>query len=98
MLADRDVLATFFVVGDSMNTSTAQFLASMSAAGHSVPDHSRSRAYLASLPEVQVAERLTSTSDRVEQATGIRPSCFPSAVRIDGPRVRSVAASPGCPR
>ena len=67
----------------------------MATAGHSVQNHSRSHPHLASLPDGQIAEQLSSTSDRVEQATGIRPSCFRPPYGSTSPHVRSVAANLG---
>jgi len=95
VLADKGVHATFFVIGDYVNASTAPLLEAMSAAGHSVQNHTRSHPHLAPLSDVQIVEQLATTSDRVEQATGVRPSCFRPPYGSTGPRVRSVAASRG---
>ena len=95
MLADKGVRATFFVIGDYVNASTAPLLAAMSAAGHSVQNHSRSHPHLAALSAGQITEQLSSTSDRVEQATGVRPSCFRPPYGSTSAQVRSVAAAGG---
>ena len=95
VLAAHDVHATFFVVGDAVNGSTAPLLGAMSAAGHSIQNHSRSHPHLASLPDAEIAGQLSVTSDRVEQATGVRPSCFRPPYGSTSPRVRSVAAAQG---
>ena len=95
VLAAHGVLATFFVVGDAINGSTATTLAEMSATGHSVQNHSRSHPQLASLPDAQIAVQLSLTSDRVETATGVRPTCFRPPYGSTSPRVASVAAQQG---
>ncbi len=95
VLAARGVSATFFVVGDAINGSTAPLLAEMSAAGHSIQNHSRSHPPLASLPDAQIAAQLGVTSDRVEQATGVRPTCFRPPYGSTSPRVVSGASQQG---
>jgi len=95
VLADKGVRATFFVIGDYVNASTAPLLAAVSAAGHSVQNHSRTHPHLASLSPGQITEQLSSTSDRVEQATGVRPSCFRPPYGSTSAQVRSVAAAGG---
>ena len=85
VLADKGVHATFFVIGDYVNASTAPLLEAMSAAGHSVQNHTRSHPHLAPLSDVQIVEQLATTSDRVEQATGVRPSCFRPPYGSTGP-------------
>ena len=69
------VRATFFVVQFWAETYP-EVLKEIAAAGHEVGTHSATHSYMSRLSEAEIRSELTSSSDAIEKAAGVRPELF----------------------
>ncbi|MEZ5065688.1 MAG: polysaccharide deacetylase family protein [bacterium] len=78
LLAERDLTITFFVVGqDAIDPRNAESLASLSAAGHEIGNHSfRHEPWFHLYSESEIDGELARTEDALEAATSRRPVGF----------------------
>jgi peptidoglycan/xylan/chitin deacetylase (PgdA/CDA1 family) len=78
VMADLDLTATWFVVGlDAAQERNGPALASISAAGHEIGNHShRHEPWLHLYTEAELARELDQAEDAIESATGARPVGF----------------------
>lgn len=72
-LAEKQVKATFFLVGRSVGTHPDVVRREV-AEGHVVGNHTWSHPDLSKLGTDQITDELTSTADAVEAASGVRPT------------------------
>jgi peptidoglycan/xylan/chitin deacetylase (PgdA/CDA1 family) len=93
-LDQAGVPATFFVVGSAIGGREAT-LRRMTAAGHSVQNHTWNHPALTSLSDAAIRSQLTRTSDRIAGAIGTAPTCFRPPSRATNARVVAAAASVG---
>ncbi len=75
ILEQYNVHATFFCVGDHVRDAP-ELAQQEHAAGHIVANHSWNHPDLTTLSAEEVHAQLRTTSDAIEQATGVRPSFF----------------------
>jgi len=93
-LATAGVPATFFTVGYE-GAARPDLLRAEAAAGDSVEDHTWDHPDLTKLAPSEVASELSRTADVIQQATGVRPSCFRPPYEATNSTVVSIAASLG---
>jgi peptidoglycan/xylan/chitin deacetylase (PgdA/CDA1 family) len=72
VLRDAHAVATFFLIDDHVDASTAPLVRRMFAEGHAVALHASSRALMVKTPD-DLAALLTRQADRIERLTGQRP-------------------------
>jgi peptidoglycan/xylan/chitin deacetylase (PgdA/CDA1 family) len=94
VLAAAGVPATFFTVGYE-GAARPDLLRAEAAAGDSVEDHTWDHPDLTRLSSPEVASELSSTADVIQQATGVRPSCFRPPYEATNSTVVSIAAGLG---
>jgi peptidoglycan/xylan/chitin deacetylase (PgdA/CDA1 family) len=88
------VKATFFVLG--WKVDAYPYLArEMVARGHSLQVHSYQHFNLTTLSDARVTRELQHTSDAIQRATGVVPTCFRPPGGYTNRRVRALAASLG---
>ncbi len=77
-LKERDLTITFFVVGqDAALEKNKEVLASLSAAGHEIGNHSfKHEPWLHLYSEAEIEEELAHTEEHLERVTGHRPVGF----------------------
>ncbi len=75
MLADRNVHATFFVLGRNVKTNP-KTLQRMQKEGHLICNHTYDHVNLSQLGPADACSQLCQTSDAIEEVTGIRPIFF----------------------
>lgn len=73
ILAEYDVYATFFVVGDWAERFPESVLA-LHQAGHEVMNHSDQHDHYPKLSPQEILDDLNACNDKVEEITGIRPT------------------------
>jgi peptidoglycan/xylan/chitin deacetylase (PgdA/CDA1 family) len=94
VLAAYGVPATFFTVGYE-GAARPDLLRAEAAAGNAVEDHTWSHPDLTKLPASEVASQLALTADVIQQATGVRPTCFRPPYEATNSTVASIAGSLG---
>jgi peptidoglycan-N-acetylglucosamine deacetylase len=72
LLKDKGVHATFFLIDDYVNESTAPIVRRMAAEGHAIGQHTGQRWLLLKTPD-GLARKLTTAADKVERLSGQRP-------------------------
>jgi peptidoglycan/xylan/chitin deacetylase (PgdA/CDA1 family) len=75
MLADRDIKATFFVVGE-VAAENPDILRQIADQGHEIGNHSWSHPILSKKSAEFVHDELRKTDDVIRQVTGTRPTLF----------------------
>ena len=90
-LAAAGVPATFFTLGRE-GAARPDLLRDEVAAGDSVEDHTWDHPDLTTLSASDVASELGRTADIIQQATGVRPSCFRPPYEATDSTVVSIAA------
>ena len=75
ILAQYEVKATFFVVGEWVD-KYPESVKALHEAGHEVMNHSDTHPYMTKLSPEQMLEQVNACSDKVEQVTGVRPHLF----------------------
>lgn len=75
ILAEYDVKATFFVVGEWVD-KYPESVKALSDAGHEVMNHSNDHAHFSSLSTEQIIENVTACNDKIEAVTGVKPILF----------------------
>lgn len=73
ILAQYDVKATFFVVGDWVD-KYPESVKALSDAGHEVMNHSATHAHYNQLSSDQIVADVNACNDKVEAITGVRPT------------------------
>lgn len=92
ILAARNVSATFFVVGQAVDTTAGRDLVErMQREGHSVQNHSYRHPYLSRLSAEAVRHEIGATSRAVERCTGVATICFRPPYGATSDRVRENA-------
>ncbi|MFF3847200.1 polysaccharide deacetylase family protein [Streptomyces sp. NPDC002328] len=93
VLKDRNVKATFYVVGKNVqkNPSTVRTAA---LAGHQIGNHGWDHADLTKLSAAKVRSQLSRTDAAVKQATGKNPTTLRAPYGAHNATVRSVAGRP----
>jgi peptidoglycan/xylan/chitin deacetylase (PgdA/CDA1 family) len=94
VLAAYGVPATFFTVGYE-GAARPDLLRAEAAAGNAVEDHTWNHPDLTTLPASEVASQLSLTADVIQQATGVRPTCFRPPYEATNGTVTSIAAGLG---
>ena len=74
-MKERDVVGTFFVLGNLVNRNPDVVLR-MYEEGHQIGNHSMSHPFLTRLGRQGVMNELSATSDAIERVTGQRPTIF----------------------
>ena len=72
MLAERNVKATFFVLG-SRAVASPEILQAMVAAGHEVANHSWNHPQLNKIPVAAADKQIEDTNAVIQNATGVKP-------------------------
>lgn len=75
VLSCTGVKATFFVVGEKVR-ERPDLVRSILAAGHTIANHSYDNSRLTRLSADEMLNKMQSTSDEIQLATGIRPKFF----------------------
>jgi peptidoglycan/xylan/chitin deacetylase (PgdA/CDA1 family) len=94
VLADHNVSAVFYVVGDQIEAH-ADEVARIVADGHEIANHSWSHPNLTTLTRAEILEELSTTSVAIERATGVLVTRFRPPFGMYDDVVRSVAADLG---
>ena len=74
-MENHNVRCTFFAV-EFWVKRYPQYAKKIVDAGHELGTHSRSHPYMSKLTEAQIQDELTTSSNAIEEATGIRPTLF----------------------
>jgi peptidoglycan/xylan/chitin deacetylase (PgdA/CDA1 family) len=72
LLNEKNVRATFFLIDDYVNESTARIVRRMAEEGHSIGQHTGQRWLLLKTPD-GLAHKLTNAADKLERLSGHRP-------------------------
>ncbi|MFI3226201.1 MAG: polysaccharide deacetylase family protein [Clostridia bacterium] len=75
ILAEYDVKATFFVVGEWVDKYPESVLA-LYEAGHEIQNHSDTHPHMTTLDYSSMVSEMNSCSDKIESITGVRPTLF----------------------
>jgi len=75
ILAEYDVKATFFVVGQWVD-KYPESVKALHDAGHEVQNHSNTHPHMAKLSSSDIVTELNACNDKVESVTGVRPTLF----------------------
>ena len=75
ILAQYNVKATFFVVGDWVD-KYPESVKALHDAGHEVMTHSNDHAHFAQLSGEQIVSNINTSCDKIEAVTGVRPTLF----------------------
>lgn len=75
ILAQYDVKATFFVVGEWVD-KYPESVKALHDAGHEVMNHSDTHPYMTKLSATEMLAQVNGCSDKIEKVTGVRPHLF----------------------
>ena len=75
-LNEHDVVATFFVVGQKVNSTTGSVLQRMDSMGCEVGNHSWGYSSMDQMDSADIAESVENTNDAIEQNIGKIPNFF----------------------
>lgn len=75
ILAEYDIKATFFVVGEWVDRYPESVLA-LFEAGHEIQNHSDTHPHMTSLDYNGMVAEMNNCSDKIEAITGVRPTLF----------------------
>ena len=76
ILEEHHVPASFFVIGQNINESTAKQMTRAVALGCEIQNHSLTHAFMTQLSPEQFADEVRKTDELIEQYTGTRPWLF----------------------
>lgn len=76
ILEEHNVPASFFVIGQNINDSTAEQMKRAISLGCEIQNHSFTHSYMTKLSAAEVQDELKRTDDLVEKYTGTRPWLF----------------------
>ncbi|MBR2857193.1 MAG: polysaccharide deacetylase family protein [Bacteroidales bacterium] len=76
ILKEHNVPASFFVIGQNINDSTAVLMNRAVDMGCEIQNHSYTHSFMTQLPIEDFVEEIRRTDDLVEKYTGIRPTLF----------------------
>jgi peptidoglycan/xylan/chitin deacetylase (PgdA/CDA1 family) len=96
ILAEKNVRATFFLIGQSVADFPDQVRAEL-AQGEEVGDHTWSHPALTHLDDASVAEQFNRTADAIAGSDGRRPTLFRPPYGAVDARVDSVIGAAGAP-
>ena len=72
MLAERNIKATFYVIGNSVNQNPAVLRRTVSE-GHEIGNHSQTHCLLTKLSDSQLRQEMQRCQDAIGRAAGVRP-------------------------
>lgn len=75
ILAEHNIKATFFVVGDWVD-KYPESVKALHDAGHEVMNHSNTHPHFTQLSPAQMAAEVKACADKIEAITGVRPTLF----------------------
>ena len=75
ILAEHDIKATFFVVGEWVD-KYPESVKALFDAGHEVMNHSNTHPHFTQLSPTQMAAEVKACADKIESVTGVRPNLF----------------------
>ena len=75
ILAEYEVKATFFVVGEWVD-KYPESVKALHDAGHEIMNHSDTHPYMTKLSAQEMLKEVNSCSDKIETVTGVRPHLF----------------------
>ncbi|MBS7315048.1 MAG: polysaccharide deacetylase family protein [Clostridiaceae bacterium] len=75
ILAEHDIKATFFVVGEWVD-KYPESVKALFDAGHEVMNHSNTHPHFTQLSPAQMAAEVKACADKIEAVTGVRPNLF----------------------
>ncbi len=75
ILAEHDIKATFFVVGEWVD-NYPESVKALSDAGHEVMNHSSTHPHMTELSTEQMIEEVRSCNEKIEAITGVCPTLF----------------------
>lgn len=76
VLKKHGIKASFFVVGNNINESSAKVMKQAHDMGCDIENHSRTHSAMSEMPADEVLAEIKYTSDKVEEITGRRPRFF----------------------
>ena len=76
MLEKHGVVASFFVIGNNINDSSAVVMKRAFDMGCDIQNHSQTHAAMPNLTDQQIKDEIAYTSDMVEKYVGVRPTFF----------------------
>ena len=76
ILEEHKVPASFFVIGQNINESTAKQMTRAISLGCEIQNHSLTHTFMTQLSPEQIADEVRRTDELIEQYTGIRPWLF----------------------
>lgn len=84
VLAEHDVTASFFVIGNRITEESAQMMKRAVAQGCDVENHSWTHSRMPMLSPEQIAWEIDTTSSVIERYIGVRPTFFrPPYIAVD---------------
>lgn len=76
VLAEHDVKATFYVIGDLINESTGEVIKRAHEEGHEIANHSKTHQDMTQMDAETLKYEIDFVQDKVEGLIGIRPTSF----------------------
>ncbi|MDR0903016.1 MAG: polysaccharide deacetylase family protein [Ruminococcus sp.] len=76
ILEEKQVVASFFLIGDNINDDTAQYVIREFEQGHEVDNHSKTHSQMPEMTFDEIAAEIQYTSDKVEELIGIPTPFF----------------------
>lgn|GEM_PF-2168789 len=93
VLADRDIKATFFVLGSRVQ-AYPKIIKRIAEAGHVIGNHSWSHSILTRMSAKQITREIARTSKAVKKAVGVEPTLVRPPYGIYNERVSKLADAP----
>ncbi len=94
ILKDRNIKATFFLVGYWVD-AYPQRVQQIAEAGHEIGNHSNTHPHMSELSETQIIEELEAVSAKIEKITGKKPDLFRPPYGDYNDRVVTVSRAQG---
>lgn len=76
VLDENGVTASFFLIGNNINDTTAPLVKRAHDMGCSIEKHSRTHSAMTTLTEQEILDEISYTSDVIERITGDKPQFF----------------------
>lgn len=76
LLEKYNIVASFFVIGDKINTNTAETIKKAYDLGCEIGNHSRTHSSMVELSEEDIIAEIEFTSDKIKEITGEAPRFF----------------------
>lgn len=76
ILKAEDIVASFFVIGNQINSDTKYLVKRAYDMGCTIENHSETHPFMTKLSEAKIAEEIKSTTEKIIEITGEKPEFF----------------------